>query len=773
MSKNSFPDRESAYLDQLARVPENRRRELLKLMLAGSVTGVAAAALPGCGGGGNGGGAAAFPFPATGTGSTPATGSPASAPPPAAPGTPAQKISSFTISVLPDTQFYPRYASEKMHGLYQKLYAGIDPKFDNPFKSQTQWIAQNASQLKMPFTIHLGDIVDQSWYYTAENSTPWSPTTDLVGNGQLGNGQVTKEWELASQAMQVLEAAKCPYSICAGNHDVGAINSDMQWGPDWGVGVTGFANDDGYQDGGSHRVGLLEPYLKVFPPERAQRQATFGGRHSSGFHEYHVFQAEGNKFLVLSMSWRASDDAIAWANQVIQANRTIPVILVNHQLVGIGSDGKTAADTAYSNYLWDKLIKDNDQIFMAVSGHYHGSCVSTKKNSRGNDVHLMVVDYQMAYMGGNGLMRMFEFDLTNKKIVASSFSPWVPLKPAAMLNEFDAAWLSDSNQSFTLNIDFVQRFSSFNPGFSVPAGSSDSSLTDAARKLILTNFSQPPQKAAALPKSPDDYPKVDNTLAHWRFFNASAAEGDLFPYQPGQQIQDSAPGGKNPISVNTWAGQSGDLVWSKSHHPLSAAPGSLRFLNATNAVGAVKARFSYFTTDQNSALNVETFQNGYTIEAFVYIDPGFDATRNGWMGIMYRLGAQSNLPGFGSGDGDCALMFAFSNLMEFQWEIVPVGQATSLPCWSGGVSAGQWLHVAIVNEPSKSYSTTMYVEGAPVLRNNTNMKGIQFVSATQQVAIGCAQWAGNMSTGFLGSIGEIRIVGAPLSSDKWLTSRAA
>ncbi len=292
---------------------------------------------------------------------------------------PLKKISSFTISVLPDTQFYPRYASEKMGELYQKLYSGIEPKYDNPFKTQTQWIAQNAKLLKMPFTIHLGDIVDQSWYYTSEKSTPWSASTDLVGNGQIGNGQVTKEWELASQAMQVLEAAQCPYSICAGNHDVGAIDSDMQWGPDWGVGVTGFANNDGYQDGGSHRVGLFEPYLQVFPAERAKRLATFGGRHVSGFHEYHVFEAEGNKFLVLSMSWRASDDAIGWANQVIQANKTLPVILVNHQLVGIGSDGKTAADTAYSNYMWDKLIKDNDQIFMAVSGHYHGSCTSTKK----------------------------------------------------------------------------------------------------------------------------------------------------------------------------------------------------------------------------------------------------------------------------------------------------------------------------------------------------------------------------------------------------------
>lgn len=757
MKKQTHFNEENINLNQLASVPENRRRELLKLMLAGSVTGLAVA-LPGCGGGS---GSSAGAFPVTGT-----SGSPGNAPP-TSPGAASQKISSFTISVLPDTQFYPRYASEKMGELYQKLYSGIDPKYDNPFKTQTQWIAQNARLLKMPFTIHLGDIVDQSWYYTAEGSTPWNISTDLVGNGQLGNGQVTTEWELASQAMQVLEAAQCPYSICAGNHDVGAIGSDMQWGPDWGVGVTGFANDDGYQDGGSHRAGLLEPYLHVFPPERAKRQATFGGRHSSGFHEYHVFEAEGNKFLVLSMSWRASDDAIRWANLVIQANKTLPVILVNHQLVGIGNDGKTAADTAYSNYMWDKLIRDNDQIFMAVSGHYHGSCISTKKNSNGNDVHLMVVDYQMAYMGGNGLMRMFEFDLTNKKIIASSFSPWVPLKPAATLNEFDAAWLSDSNQSFTLDIDFAKRFAAFNPSFSVPTGSSDTGLTDAAKKLILTNYSQPPQKAAALPSGPDDYPKVDNTLAHWRFFNSTAAEGDLFPYQPGQRVQDISPGGKNPVSVNTWAGQSGDLVWSKSHHPLSAAPGSLRFLNAT------KTRFSYFTTDQSSALNVETFAKGYTIEAFVYIDAGFDATKNGWMGILYRLGARSNLPGFASDDGDCALMFAFSNLMEFQWEVAPVNQATNLTCWSGGVSAGQWLHVAIVNDPAASYATTMYVEGAPVLRNNTNMQGIQYVAPTQQLAIGCGQWAGNMSTGFLGSIGEIRIVGVPLSSDKWLTARAS
>ncbi|AMP00190.1 concanavalin A-like lectin/glucanases superfamily protein [Collimonas arenae] len=675
-------------------------------------------------------------------------------------------ISSFSIPILPDTQFYPRYASEKMGELYQKLYTAINPLYNNPFKTQTQWIAAHGADLKIPFTIHLGDVVDQSWYYTAEGSSPWTSSTNLVANGQLNSDQINKEWELASQAMQVLEVAECPYSICAGNHDVGAIGHDMQWGPDWGIGVTGFNNDDGYQDGGNHRSGIFQPYLQVFPTERAKQQATFGGRHSSGFHEYHVFTAEGNKFLVLSLSWRASDDALAWANQVIASNSTIPVILVNHQLMGIGSDGTTAADTAYSNYLWEKLIKNNDQIFMAVSGHYHGSCTKIKQNAFGNDVILMVVDYQMAYMGGNGLMRLYDFDLTNNKITASSFSPWVPVKPSSTLNQFDVAWLTDSNQSFSLDFQFAKRFSSFNKNFITPVGTSTQALTDIAKSLILTNYIQAPQKAVVLPTGSDDYPKVANTLAHWRFFNNAASEGDAFPYQAGQQIKDASTAGTNPISLHIELGMPGDLIWSKDHHPLSAAPGSLRFLNSTGT------RASYFTTDPNSSLNTEPFSNGYTVEAFIKIDPGFDANVNGWMGILYRLGPRSELAGFASDDGDCCLMFALSNLMEIQWEIVPTNQNTNLTCWSGSISAGQWLHIAIVNNPSDSYSTTMYVEGAPVLRNNSGMNGIRYVKPADQMAIGCGQWAGGMSTGFLGSLGEIRIVGVPLTSDKWLTARA-
>lgn len=86
-------------------------------------------------------------------------------------------------------------------------------------------------------------------------------------------------------------------------------------------------------------------------------------------------------------------------------------------------------EVPYGKMLWEKLIRKNDQIFMTLNGHYHGAARLTKTNDFGNPVEEMVVDYQMAYQGGNGLMRLYEFDLTHNEIKVLSFSPWVPQNP--------------------------------------------------------------------------------------------------------------------------------------------------------------------------------------------------------------------------------------------------------------------------------------------------------------------------------------------------------
>jgi len=683
---------------------------MLKLGASLLTVGGSSALIAACGGGG--GGSAGFgPLPA-----------PAPAPNPPAPEPVVSKRSSFALAVMPDTQFYARYATAAESDQYDKRFGSA------PFAAQTKWIAANAKALHIPFTIHLGDVVDQ------------------VGKPD--------QWKVADAAMKVLEDAKLPYSVLAGNHDV--LN-DVDYGVDPVNGTDAARNL------------AAEPYLQWFGTERAKKQATFGARDTSGFHEYHVFEAQGQKFMVLSLSWRVSDAGIAWARQVIAKNPTLPVILVNHQLLNIAPDGTSPLETDYGKMLWEKLIRDNDQIFMTLNGHHHGAAHLTKTNDFGHKVEEMVVDYQMAYQGGNGLMRLYEFDLTNKQIKVLSFSPWVPQKPAATLNAFDQAVLTTPSEAFTIEMDFVQRFAGFNKGFAAGEATVEQSLVEQAKALILANYKDPEATVQRPAADAEDYPKVANTLAHWRFVGGTVNQ----PVLPGTVIADVT--GTNPLrrdalNQNGVVGAAdGDVVWTDDRHRLSAAPGSVRFLN-TN-----KARMSYFLTEASAPINAQTLDNGYTVEAFVKIDKSWTSKLHAWMNIMTRDGRRGDLAGYTGYDGESPpMLFAISSLREVQWEVVPntTGTRSAKANWSGEVLADRWVHIAIVNDPV-SHDTTMYVEGAPVLRNSAAVPGLATLKAAAPWVVGGGSWDGARSDGFFGHIGEVRVVAAALAPSQWLTARRA
>lgn len=683
---------------------------MLKLGASLLTVGGSSALIAACGGGG--GGSAGFgPLPA-----------PAPAPNPPAPEPVVSKRSSFALAVMPDTQFYARYATAAESDQYDKRFGSA------PFAAQTKWIAANAKALHIPFTIHLGDVVDQ------------------VGKPD--------QWKVADAAMKVLEDAKLPYSVLAGNHDV---LTDVDYGVDPVNGTDAARNL------------AAEPYLQWFGTERAKKQATFGARDTSGFHEYHVFEAQGQKFMVLSLSWRVSDAGIAWARQVIAKNPTLPVILVNHQLLNIAPDGTSPLETDYGKMLWEKLIRDNDQIFMTLNGHHHGAAHLTKTNDFGHKVEEMVVDYQMAYQGGNGLMRLYEFDLTNKQIKVLSFSPWVPQKPAATLNAFDQAVLTTPNEAFTIEMDFAQRFAGFNKGFATGEATVEQSLVEQAKALILANYKDPEATVQRPAADAEDYPKVANTLAHWRFVGGTVNQ----PVPPGTVIADVT--GANPLrrdalNQNGVVGAAdGDVVWTDDRHRLSAAPGSVHFLN-TN-----KARMSYFLTEASAPINAQTLDNGYTVEAFVKIDKSWTSKLHAWMNIMTRDGRRGDLAGYTGGDGESPpMLFAISSLREVQWEVVPntTGTRSAKANWSGEVLADRWVHIAIVNDPV-SHDTTMYVEGAPVLRNSAAVPGLATLKATAPWVVGGGSWDGARADGFFGHIGEVRVVAAALAPSQWLTARRA
>ena len=117
------------------------------------------------------------------------------------------------------------------------------------------------------------------------------------------------------------------------------------------------------------------------------------------------------------------------------------MILTTHDILGIASDAVTAVEGASGRRLWDKLIKDNDQIFLTINGHNHGAAHWRKTNAFGNSVDQIVWDYQMAYNGGNGYLGLLEFDFTNKRIPSRRSSPRrFRLKPKnTIVPEFDQA----------------------------------------------------------------------------------------------------------------------------------------------------------------------------------------------------------------------------------------------------------------------------------------------------------------------------------------------
>ncbi|MBY4948160.1 metallophosphoesterase [Cupriavidus respiraculi] len=693
-------------------LPDARRRGLLKAGLGASLMPMGASMLlAACGGDGDDAPAGNPAAPAPGTPANPAPETPAAP----------QTVSSFAVAVLPDTQFYSRYATVAENDQFRR-------KFNSePFQAQTHWVADNAAALNIPFLIHLGDVVDQQ--------------------------NKPDQWAVADVAMKVLESAKVPYSILAGNHDV---ITDIDYSGDQSTGTD------------AQRTLANEPYLKTFSPARAQQQATFGGRDPSGFHEYHVFEAEGQKFLVLSLSWRVSDNGIAWARQVLRDNPTLPAILVNHHLLNIDKDGVTPLEVPYGLMLWDQLIRDNDQIFMTLNGHFHGAARLTKTNDFGNPVEEMVVDYQMAYQGGNGLMRLYEFDLTNNRIKVLSFSPWVPQKPRHTLTAFDQAVLTSPNEMFSIEMDFAKRFARFNPAFKAGAPK-HTSLVDQAQAMILENYKDPVAAEQRPAADSEDYPHIAETVAHWRFFGGAAGSAVAV----GQQVADQT--GANPLvraalNVDGVANaQLGDMVWSDDRHHLSAAPGSVRFLNTDKNVG----RMSYFVTAASAPLNAATLETGYTIEAFIKLDKEWTSGKHAWMNIMTRDGKRGTLSGFSGGDPESPpLLFAISSLREVQWEIVPVQTGTrgAKTNWSGEIVADKWVHVAIVNDPV-SHETIMYVEGAPVLRNASAAPGIATLAANMPWVVGAGSWDGSRADGFFGNIGEVRIAAKALQPKEWLTAR--
>jgi hypothetical protein len=374
--------------------------------------------------------------------------------------------------------------------------------------------------------------------------------------------------------------------------------------------------------------------------------------------------------------------------------------------------------------MWDRLVRDNDQIFLTLNGHHWPPARTVLTNAAGHDVHVQITNYQDRYYGGAAMIRLYTFDLSHNTIEVETFSPWFLARDPASRTplENEVVELTGPDDRFTMTIDFDTRFAGFDPP-AVPS----------------------PRAASALISQ--------DTVAYWRFDS------------PGQQVTDGSTirdltGKGNDLTVRRLAGSGPDvLTLSSDHHVDQPAHASLRFDGGMNP-----DRGAILQTVPTAAVNSMTFLGGYTIEVFVKLPEPFIGVHD-FMGIFSwegRNGDAGKKNGWSPLEATCSLNLSSERFL--QYVVYPAGVDATPTSWSHALPRGQWVHVAVVNNSKR---TILYVDGSPIVRNPRQLSpGIATVG--RPFVLGATSFDLKYGQGFYGWIGDVRISGRALTRKRFL-----
>lgn len=545
-----------------------------------------------------------------------------------------------------------------------------------PLRETFRYLVAERSASNIAFMTHLGDVTEHG-------------TEDEI--------------ELAADTFRTLHG-KVPYSVLAGNHDIRSSTDD--------------------QRGDS-------AYLAVFGPRRYAAMPTFRGASPDGYNSFHVLRAGGREWIVLALDWRVSDKGLQWAQGVLDAHPTLPAVLTTHDIAWSDDDGK-AQLSGHGTRLWNGLIRGNDQIFLALGGHYWPPGRTVLTNDADNDVHVHITNYQDRYYGGAGMIRTYGFDLVRGVIDVETFSPWFLARDPQQRSPLAAETieLTGPVDRFSLDIDFDERFKGFAP---------------VVRP-------EPRPASAVMPRG---------TVAYWRFdaSGTPAAGTSGAPVADGVVVRDLTGNG-NDLTVSRLHSSGPEaLTWSRDHHPGQPAHASLRFDG-----GKSPDRGAVLRTAAQAPLNSEKFTRGYTIETFVRLPEPFEGDHS-WMGILSwegRNGDAGKTTGWSPLEPTCSLNLSPERFLQFV--VYPHLQDADPTSWSHAVPVGRWMHIAVVNDGRR---TVMYVDGSKIARNPTQPSA-GIATLGKPFVLGATQFDARFGQGFYGWIGDTRIVDRALPVREFL-----
>ncbi|MES2375032.1 MAG: RICIN domain-containing protein [Bacteroidota bacterium] len=299
--------------------------------------------------------------------------------------------SDFTIIVMPDTQNY-------MSGYFGGLYV--------MFTDQINWIINNVTAQNIVYVIGLGDEVEHG---------------DTAGT-------TYDEWtEAATNGYYRLDAAGIPYGVAVGNHEQTPVNGSI---------LTVTTNKFNQYFGRNHFAG------KSF----YGGNLAGSGSNANNSH-YDLFSAGGTDFLVIYLEFDYSNQQAAtlddWAWGLCNTYSSRKVIVVTHYMIGIGDP---ASFGAQGQGLYTRL-KDRPNVFMFLGGHIYGADNSGEgyredtNSATGQTIRSYLSDYQQRQVGGvnkggNGLLRIMKFSVTNDDVTVKTYSPYTGSYETSVTSNF-------------------------------------------------------------------------------------------------------------------------------------------------------------------------------------------------------------------------------------------------------------------------------------------------------------------------------------------------
>ncbi|GAA3475480.1 LamG-like jellyroll fold domain-containing protein [Streptomyces yanii] len=540
-----------------------------------------------------------------------------------------------------------------------------------PLKETFHYLVAQRQEANIAFMTHLGDV------------------TEHGSEEEIG---------LAADTFRTIHG-KVPYSVLASNHDINSGTDDQR-------GDTA--------------------YLRAFGPQRFTSMSTFGGASPDGYNSYHVLQAAGHEWLVLALDWRASEKGLAWAQGVLDAHPTLPAILTTHDIAWAEDNGR-AHLSDNGQRLWDRIIRGNDQIFMALGGHYWPPGRTVLTNDAGHDVHVHITNYQDRYYGGAGMVRLYSFDLVRNVVDVETFSPWFLARDPEKRTPLEAETieLTGPVDRFSLDIDFAERFQGFAP--------------------VVRPAPRPASRV--MPRG---------TVAYWRFDSSGlAGAGTAGSVVAAGAVARDLSGHGNDLRVQLLHDSASKaLTWSGDHHSEQPAHASLRFDG-----GKSPDRGAILTTAAQAPLNSVTFTSGFTIETFIKLPEPFEGD-HAWMGILSwegRNGDAGKTTGWSTEEPTCSLNVTPERFLQFV--LYPHVQDADPTSWSHALPVGRWTHIAVVND---GHHTVMYVDGSKIARN-PSQPATGIATLGKPFVIGGTQFAEQFGQSFYGWIGDTRIVDRALT----------